>query len=671
MRYRRWITISAVPLTALVAACSDGFGPRSTAHTPDASASSRSVEPVLTQSPDGRVVIATGRLADSLVRATAAARAAKGDSALQIAIDASPLWRAGNDIAAQSRDPHRDPTSGGVHALITEIGEISEASFPPASIDAHATIPSLNTGAANGTVTAKANYTGSDAHADMTFGAKDDKGKQVVPEATAHGDDGHTLQKLTCAGAILANDLGSAISACLFWSGQVTAAGNASVQYTCGVHLYGSGQYSAWYEIPVPVVSGVGADGKPSYSVQTARFGQSPLTAEATVEAYNGKCRPPVASLTASADGSSGADLSITVPSGSSVSVALDASASQAGSAAISTYSWSGAVGNGATASADIDQSAGFSVVVTDENDLTASATASVNITFDCEDPAADNYLAEGDCTYSPPTCDDPEASNYGAVGDCIYPPPPPDVCEDPEADNYGSQGACTYPPPPATCTDPSADNYGGYGDCTYSNPSDPGPGSDPGDGGGSPDDPCAYEIFDDPFCDPDPIYADRVGPTHGRAGVHVLGVHRSIAHADPTAYYVVLVDSWKNGSLLSMVGRFPHKNGFVDAIYLPSANPTAQGFTLAVRALQQDRAQKARMANGRRVIRIGGDGSQTFTRQDGVAVSLSRLALVPPSALGKMEGDFRSGVMAKLTRAPKKASKHMKAVQMIKWPRQ
>jgi hypothetical protein len=359
---------------------------------------------------------------------------------------------------------------------------------------------------------------------------------------------------------------------------------------------------------------------------------------------------PPKPRISLSADGSVGADVSVTIPSGDVVTVSLDGSGSTPDDPAlpIASYSWSAdgsVIGSGVEASYTAGSNTSFSLTVTDVAGQSASASGSLNISFDCEDPAAD--IISRRATAPIPRLQlarTPRQTTTGSPGTVLTRRrrrqfaviPPRTITEGPAIvpiltrQTRVTTRHLTTHVPTRSCTIPIATT--GVMACWQSRMA-------------------------------------RFG--HTPPGLHVLGVKRKLANADPTAYYVVLVDGWKDASTLSMVGRFPHQHGYVDAVYLPSANPSAQGFTLAVRALQLDRAKKAPGPAKRRVIRIGVDGSQQFTRVDGHKVAPEQLALVSQPALGKIESDFTSGLIPKILRVPKHASKNMVAIRMMKWPRQ
>jgi hypothetical protein len=283
-----------------------------------------------------------------------------------------------------------------------------------------------------------------------------------------------------------------------------------------------------------------------------------------------------------------------------------------------------------------------------------------------CNDPSADNYNEAGDCTYGTDVCDDPEADNFGDSGQCTYPPAA--YCDDPDASNYGDQGDCNYDPPSSYCDDPDADNYGAPGACTYPPPpDDPWDPGDPGGGGGY--DPCDSEINYDPECD-DPEAMSML-PAAGSPGSHSSAVRISSASSAAGAqrsYYVVFADGWQDKSVLAMVGRFKHHAGYVDAIYLPSSAPSAEGMAWALRALQRDRTA-ARGSDARRLIRIGPDGTQQFVRSSGKKVKMKSTRPFSPFTLNTLNKKFARGILTHRRHVHKTQTKNGKRVQAFKWP--
>jgi hypothetical protein len=388
------------------------------------------------------------------------------------------------------------------------------------------------------------------------------------------------------------------------------------------------------------------------------------------VSSKSAYCRTaPTAHFTLSVGSQSGNDGETVTGDPGVGGVSVSATNSVAGSGSITDYQWKlngQNWGTGASLSATVDPGT-YTVGLTVKNsdNLTGSASATLIIRgVECTDPAANNYGETGECTYTPQVCWDPEANNYGQEGDCTY--DPPNVCWDPEASNYGAEGDCTYPPPPQYCEDPSADNYGSIGDCTYSDPNgDPGPGGD--GGGGDPDDPCYWDPWS-PEC-------TGIGNETSR----LPGTHFSLARSNSRTgnigtprvrpYYVVLVDRWADPSLLAMVGRFRHGSGFVDAIYLPSAHPTARGWGIAYRALQIDRAQARDSGPKRRVIRLFADGRQDFKGQSSRRTPLSPTRELSPSTLVDLDSQFRSGILGAIRHVSQKSSKHFGPLKLMKWP--
>lgn len=302
---------------------------------------------------------------------------------------------------------------------------------------------------------------------------------------------------------------------------------------------------------------------------------------------------------------------------------------------------------------------AGTATITGQCNGLTGTAPLSVTLADDetCDDENADNYGEAGACTY-PDTCEDSSATNYGQDGECTYPPPPA-TCDDPAATNYGAQADCSYPPPPDQCLDSTANNYGDAGPCDYSPPPTD-PSTDPGSGGGGdPDDPCLYTR--DITCDDgDAAMSIRRAPAGRAAVLTALG-----SQSQP--YYVFLVQGWSNSSVVAMVGRFHHGGGWVDAVYLPAKAPTAQGWVYAVRALQLDRAVSRDNSGLTRVIRIGADGSESFTR--GNAQTRALLSQPPLSAgdRGAAESAFNSGILKNLRGSKPHGSKKMTSIQLVR----
>jgi hypothetical protein len=268
-----------------------------------------------------------------------------------------------------------------------------------------------------------------------------------------------------------------------------------------------------------------------------------------------------------------------------------------------------------------------------------------------CDDQAADNYEQVGTCTYPPQTCQDETATNFDEVGTCIYPPPPSDQCEDATADNYQE-----------------------VGDCVYSSPPDPGSGDGGGGGGGgwSPDDPCFYNPADPSCIEAEMSLVPRGGL--GRNGIMASFVAPITGPGTSSSlggspYYVVLVGNWSDPSVMAMVGRFRHKNGFVDAIYLPASSPSATAWTLAVRALSLDRVTAGDPYATRRIIRIGNNGSQQLARNDGAPINLKRWTPISRSEVGNLESQFHAGIMKEIGHAPKHTSPRMGGLQLLKWP--
>src|SRR5262249_11116958 len=148
-----------------------------------------------------------------------------------------------------------------------------------------------------------------------------------------------------------------------------------------------------------------------------------------------------------------------------------------------------------------------------------------------------------------------------------------------------------------------------------------------------------------------DPIYSTSIHP-----GMHVMSTAKQSVHPR-NSYYVVLQSRWANPSTLAMVGRFRHKNGYVDAIYLPASNPTSLGWALAVHALHNDRVVAHDPSKGTRVVRVMADGTQQFTTGN---TARPMKGWQKPSAadLSVVDKEFRKDILRQLQRQHSKGSR-------------
>jgi hypothetical protein len=238
---------------------------------------------------------------------------------------------------------------------------------------------------------------------------------------------------------------------------------------------------------------------------------------------------------------------------------------------------------------------------------LTGSTSHHIKSWWSGENSAGsvDSYTADADCSG---TCGDYDATNFGEPGDCVY----PDTCLDPDAENFLEDGTCVYPPPESDlCDDPSADNYGSPGSCDYSPPPDYG-------GGGGGTDPCDIDIWD--VCDPAEVLS-RIGPMLNAPVMDRVASPKSGKQSAP--YDLVLVDNWDDPTKLAVVSRYRHGNDFVDAIFLPAFHSSGTSWSLAVRALQRDRAASGVGHERSRTITISSDGSTTYLRNGVAPVAL------------------------------------------------
>ncbi len=224
----------------------------------------------------GNVVMATGADADTLVRQTAARWAARGDQALQTYVDTSSLWdgRGARPAAALAPPPPPDGGSG-----------YADLSYLQASLGSQSLEVTLN--GREAVVTFRAAYIGTDAHADLSYGANFMDGKVDIPEQRVGANDGHAMQKAACASALTG---GSILPVeCLAWAGTVTATARLILSHDCGEYAYGSATSTAWFELPIPDIS-LGSGGL-SVKLGWKKFGLTGPVASGRKTAYQPSCR--------------------------------------------------------------------------------------------------------------------------------------------------------------------------------------------------------------------------------------------------------------------------------------------------------------------------------------------------------------------------------------------
>jgi hypothetical protein len=160
------------------------------------------------------------------------------------------------------------------------------------------------------------------------------------------------------------------------------------------------------------------------------------------------------------------------------------------------------------------------------------------------------------------------------------------------------------------------------------------------------------------------------------KAGAEAALKHRreNVAHRRASSSYaIMLLDHWKDPTLLSMVGRFDYKGRYIDAIYLPAQNPTSLGWAQAVRTLQRDRQMGLSKAVSDRVLRITGNGTERVMRPQtraSTAPAMSAWKPLPPAALHTMETAFRKRLLPRLQSAPVRDAGNHQTVRLIRWPR-
>lgn len=206
----------------------------------------------------GNVVVASGADADTLVRHTAARWAAQGNRALQAYVDTSSLWDGrGSRPAAGLQQP---PDGGTTY---------TDLSYLKASISNQSLQITLNGNQAM--VVSKADYSGTDAHMDLSFGANYGNGTVDIPAQTTGANDGHALQKLACAADLASGTIYP--SSCIVWTGTVTATAQLILSHDCGEYVYASATTVAWFELPIPEVT-LGSGGA-SFKLSWKKFGST------------------------------------------------------------------------------------------------------------------------------------------------------------------------------------------------------------------------------------------------------------------------------------------------------------------------------------------------------------------------------------------------------------
>ncbi len=224
----------------------------------------------------GRVVVASGSDADTLVRHTAARWAANGRHGLQTYVDSSGLWDGPSRRPAASINPLPPPDDGSGY---------TDLSYLQASLGGESLQITLSGNQA--LVVSKSAYAGTDAHTDLSFGANYASGAVDIPEQTAGANDGHALQKAVCASELTGGGLFPAD--CMAWAGTVTVTARLVLSHDCGEYVYGSATTSAWFELPVPDVS-LGSGGM-TVKWGWKRFGSTGPVATGRNMAYQPSCQ--------------------------------------------------------------------------------------------------------------------------------------------------------------------------------------------------------------------------------------------------------------------------------------------------------------------------------------------------------------------------------------------
>jgi hypothetical protein len=349
-----------------------------------------------------------------------------------------------------------------------------------------------------------------------------------------------------------------------------------------------------------------------------------------------------------------------------------------------------------------------------------------------CWDSYATNYGAYGACFYAGDGyCWDWYADNYGQYGGCSYggwPPSPCDewdmscndpcsdwymgweACEDPCSDWYTGWDMCEDPCSDwyfgdEPCEDPCSDWYLGdeQCDCDQSPGAAFTPGRPTGGEGRGLSDYCdVYNRMPSTHVNVATSAQPRVAPTGDPdAGIAVRsatpaelkskrallarsrkgGAEAALHHRrenvaqrrSRSSYGIMLLDQWKDPSLLSMVGRFDHGGRYIDVIYLPAKNPTALGWAQAVRTLQRDRQLVPRGTGNDRVLRINGNGTERVSRtkgKNGSGETVTAWTPLPPAALQTTQAGFRKRILPQLQSAPIRTTRNQQSVRLIRWPR-
>lgn len=262
-----------------VACAENAVGPKSPpSATPihgGASAGSRIEEPQVQTLDGGRVIVLRGEAVDTAVGTLRAFYSAAGESV--------PRTPDGQPQATRKVSPSLP------HFELIAGEQVTEDMFPTASIGAHSTVPSLNVGGTAASILSSANYTGSNAHLDMLWGAnRDDNGIEKPQTGTPADDDAFW----DCVGAILSTPGLFDFSVKCNASGTVKQQVLYTTSTSCGVHVYGSANYQAWYWAPLPDPSGslTNTGGGVSVHFSMAKIHPSPVVGDPQAEAYNGPC---------------------------------------------------------------------------------------------------------------------------------------------------------------------------------------------------------------------------------------------------------------------------------------------------------------------------------------------------------------------------------------------
>ncbi|HWH50624.1 MAG TPA: hypothetical protein VN651_03710 [Gemmatimonadaceae bacterium] len=126
----------------------------------------------------------------------------------------------------------------------------------------------------------------------MRFGATDDDHTIDIPDQPASFDD-QAASVTFCAGEIIAGAQFPSSDCIPF--GTLHGSVDVRVNYSCGVHLYGSATHRSWFALPIPTIGGSvsGTGAAVGISFSWLHYHDSNPLADPQTEDYNGACLPP------------------------------------------------------------------------------------------------------------------------------------------------------------------------------------------------------------------------------------------------------------------------------------------------------------------------------------------------------------------------------------------